>query len=54
VHPTFKGACLARGLLQNDAEWDQCLSEAASVQFPRSLQKLFISLLIFNNVTNPG
>jgi hypothetical protein len=22
VHPTFKAACLARGLLQDDAEWD--------------------------------
>jgi hypothetical protein len=31
VHPTFKAACLARGLLQDDAEWDQCLSEATGV-----------------------
>jgi hypothetical protein len=31
VHPTFKPACLAHGLLQDDAEWDQCLSEAAGV-----------------------
>jgi hypothetical protein len=54
VHPTFKAACLARGLLQDDAEWDQCLSEATSVQLPRSLQQLFTSLLIYNNVTNPG
>jgi hypothetical protein len=54
VHPTFKAACLARGLLQDDAEWDQCLSEATGVQLPRSLQQLFASLLIFNNVTNPG
>jgi len=23
VHPTFKVACLAHGLLQDDAEWDQ-------------------------------
>jgi hypothetical protein len=53
VHLTFKAACLARGLLQDDAEWDQCLSEAAGVQLPRSLQQLFASLLIFNNVTNP-
>jgi len=22
MHPTFKATCLARGLLQNDAEWD--------------------------------
>jgi hypothetical protein len=54
VHPTFKAACLTRGLLQDDAEWDQCLSEAVSVQLPRSLWQLFASLLIYNNVTNPG
>jgi hypothetical protein len=54
VHPTFKAACLARGLLQYDAEWDQCLSEAANMQLPRSLRQLFASLLIFNNITNPG
>jgi hypothetical protein len=54
VHPTFKAACLARGLLQDDAEWDQCLSEAAGVQLPRSLRQLFASLLIYNNVTNLG
>jgi hypothetical protein len=54
VHPTFKVACLARGLLQDDADWDQCLSEITGVQLPRSLRQLFASLLIFNNVTNPG
>jgi hypothetical protein len=54
VHPTFKATCLARGLLQDDVEWDQCLSEVVGVQFPRSLRKLFASLLIFNNVTNLG
>ncbi len=53
VHPTFKSTCLARGLLQDDAEWDQCLSETAGVQLPRSLQQLFASLLIYNNITNP-
>ncbi len=54
VHPTFKAACLARGLLQDDVEWDQCLSEATGMQLPRSLRQLFASLLIYNNVTNPG
>jgi len=54
VHPIFKTVCLARGLLQDDAEWDQCLSEVVRVQLPRSLRQLFASLLIFNNVINPG
>jgi hypothetical protein len=54
VHPTFKAAYLARGLLQDDGEWDQCLSGSIGVQLPRSLRQLFASLLIFNNVTNLG
>jgi hypothetical protein len=54
MHPTFKAACLTRGLLQDDTEWDQCLSEAIGVELPRSLWQLFSSLLIFNNVTNLG
>jgi len=54
VHPSFKVACLALGLLQDDAKWDQCLSEVVGVQLPRSLRQLFVSMLIYNNVTNPG
>jgi len=54
VHPTFTAPYLARGLLQDDAEWDQCLSEAVGMQLPRSLRQLFANLLIYNNVTNLG
>ena len=30
--PTFHGACTARGLLHNDAKWDQALAEAGAWQ----------------------
>lgn len=30
--PTFRAACLARGLLEDDAEWRQCLMEATMMQ----------------------
>ncbi|KAF7124123.1 hypothetical protein RHSIM_Rhsim12G0094200 [Rhododendron simsii] len=29
LHDTFKSACIARGLLEDDEEWVQCLEEAA-------------------------
>jgi hypothetical protein len=48
VHLTFKADYLARGLLQDDVEWDQCLLKIAGVQLPRSLRQLFASLLIYN------
>ena len=30
--PMFHGACTARGLLHDDAEWDQALAEAGAWQ----------------------
>jgi hypothetical protein len=31
VHPTFRAACQALGLLRDDSEWQHCMTEAASV-----------------------
>ena len=42
VHPTFKAACLACGLLEDDLEWRLCLQEAAGSQ----LRQLFTTLLL--------
>lgn len=41
VHPTFRAACLALGLLEDDGEWHQCLSEAVEMQTGMSSFVLF-------------
>jgi ATP-dependent DNA helicase PIF1 len=53
VHPTFKAACLARGLLQDDAEWERCMHEAAVAASPSQLRALFATILAFNDVSDP-
>ena len=49
VYPTFKAACLAQGLLENDEEWSQCLQEAATMQLATScmffLQPFFMTAI---------
>ena len=53
IYSSFKEACIALGLLQNDEEWDQCLKEAEQVQTGIQLRKLFAILLLFCEVTRP-
>ena len=51
---TFKAACIARGLLQDDSEWAECMRDAAVSQHPSALRALFASLLVFNGVQKPA
>jgi len=52
-HASFKEACQQRGLLQDDAEWAQCMEEATSMASASCLNALFVALLVFNDVANP-
>ena len=44
-YPTYHAACLARGLLENDDEWRQCLQEASLTHLGHSLCRLFCLIL---------
>ena len=46
VHPSFKLACIARGLLDSDDRWDRSLTEAASWQGGFQLRQLFVCILL--------
>jgi hypothetical protein len=52
-HASFKEACQQHGLLQDDAEWAQCMEEVASMASASCLKALFVALLMFNVVANP-
>lgn len=51
---TFKEACFALGLLENDHEWIQCLGEAGQMQTGYTLRMLFATIIFHCNPTTPG
>lgn len=53
VYPTFRDACLARGLLEDDGEWRKCLQEACEMQTGWRLRRLFATILIFCEPLRP-
>jgi hypothetical protein len=52
-YPTFHAACIARGLLEDDGEWSQCLAEASVMQTGGRLRHLFATILLFCNPSQP-
>src|SRR6267142_1911064 len=50
---TFKDACIARGLLEDDSEWHQCLREARHMATGYQLRHLFVTILRDCTPTNP-
>ena len=53
ILPTFCDACLAKGLLQDDGEWNICLAEVAESQSEYQLRYCFTSLLLFSTPAEP-
>ncbi|XP_071739627.1 uncharacterized protein [Rutidosis leptorrhynchoides] len=53
LHPTFKDACFAYGLVNDDREWTEAISEARIWATGSQLRDLFVTMLLFCNVTKP-
>ncbi|KAG5553887.1 hypothetical protein RHGRI_011678 [Rhododendron griersonianum] len=53
VYPTYKAACIALGLLDDDNEWGAALIEASTWASGSQLRNIFCSMLMFSEVTNP-
>ncbi|ESR46081.1 hypothetical protein CICLE_v10003171mg, partial [Citrus x clementina] len=52
TYPTFKAACYALGLLDDDKEWIDCLTEAAIWATGNELRHLFVTILIHCQVSD--
>ncbi|XP_071708776.1 uncharacterized protein [Rutidosis leptorrhynchoides] len=53
LHHTFKDACFAYGLLHDDREWTEAISEVKIWASGAQLRDLFATMLLFCNITNP-
>ncbi|XP_039772144.1 uncharacterized protein LOC120640381 [Panicum virgatum] len=52
LHPTFKAARAARGLLGSDQEWYNAFDEAATWATSSQLRQLFVTMLMFCEVAD--
>jgi hypothetical protein len=52
-YSTYKEACLACGLLEDDQEWRLCLQEAGGIQSGSQLRWLFTTILAFCSPSDP-
>ncbi|PHU26198.1 Retrovirus-related Pol polyprotein from transposon TNT 1-94 [Capsicum chinense] len=51
-YKTYKEACYALGLLEDDQEWNDCLAEAACWASGNELRNLFVTILIHCQVSD--
>nr|GEX38743.1 NADH-ubiquinone oxidoreductase chain 2 [Tanacetum cinerariifolium] len=53
VYPTYKEACYAAGLLEDDKEYIECIKDAARWAIVEHLRELFVTLLSQKELTMP-
>ncbi|XP_071740008.1 uncharacterized protein [Rutidosis leptorrhynchoides] len=53
LHPTFKDACFEYGLINDDKKWTEAIDEATLWASGSQLRDLFVTILLFCNVSKP-
>ena len=53
IYPTFRLACYALGLLDNDREWHEALNHKSYWASRKQLRELFVTMLVFCDVADP-
>uniref|UniRef100_A0A2N9HBD5 ATP-dependent DNA helicase n=1 Tax=Fagus sylvatica TaxID=28930 RepID=A0A2N9HBD5_FAGSY len=53
IHPTFRAACYALGLLDDDKEWHEAIRQASLWATGKQLRELFTTILLFCEVSDP-
>ena len=45
-YPTFRAACVAMNLIEDDRLWHDCLQEATLIAMPSAIRVLFCNMLV--------
>ncbi|XP_074347225.1 uncharacterized protein LOC141686063 [Apium graveolens] len=53
IHETFKEACAALGLLQNDNQWHEAITENSHTSLPPQLRAMFVNILAYSPISDP-
>ncbi|XP_074374308.1 ATP-dependent DNA helicase RRM3-like [Apium graveolens] len=53
IHEKFKEACAALGLLQNDNQWHEAISENSHTSLPPQLREMFVNILAYRPISDP-